>query len=136
MTLTEDNICDYADTLVLQARGQGVELDYSTGSISRLEDRIAQSDELLQGKDFPEPQRNLVVFYTGCYLGEVLARNHGGIWQFAENWFDSTLAFTLPEGGGLQLRPFQKVYQRITDGAADQSLIAYYEALREHLNAI
>src|SRR5437868_5504869 len=62
MNLTEDNVGDYAETLVLQVRGGGRTLDYSEESVRTLEELLRVSDELLQAESFPETQRNLVVF--------------------------------------------------------------------------
>ena len=131
MTLDETNIADYAETLVLQVRGGGRELDYSEGSVAVVEDLLRVSDELLQAENFPETQRNLVVFYNGCYLGEVMARNLGGTWRFAPNWFDASLVFPYEEGG-LQVSPFQKVHRRVTEGLA-HDLVAYYQGLKDRL---
>ena len=134
MTLTEDNIGDYADMLVLQARDRGLTLDYSSESISRLEDLIRLSDDLLRGDGFPEAQRNLVVFYVGCYLGETLARNYGGVWHFDPNWFESTLLFNLPDGG-LQLRPFHKAHYRVVVGVKENELTAYRDGVKARVQA-
>ena len=135
MTLTEDNIADYADTLVLQARGRGVTLDYSEASVEQMDALFALSDELLRGENFPEAQRNLVIFYGGCYLGETLARCFGGVWKFEPNWYDSTLVFTVPEGG-LQLRPFHKVHQRVADDETGNRLADYRDGLKLRLAGI
>ena len=132
MTLTDDNIAGYADTLVLQVRGGGRELDYSPESVEVLEELLRVSDTLLQGESFPDTQRNLVVFYNGCYLGQVMARHLAGVWQFAPNWFDSSLIFPFGEGG-LQVFPFQKVYRRIVEGPHGNNLADYFEGLRERL---
>jgi hypothetical protein len=133
MTLTEDNIADYADTLVLQARARRMELDYSASSVARLEELVAVSDELLRLEPFPETQRNLIIFYTGCYLGETLARSFGGVWSFAENWYESTLVFTV-QAGGIQIRPFQKIHDRVTSGPADHDLGDYLQNLKARLD--
>jgi len=133
MNLTDDNIGDYAETLVLQVRGGGRTLDYSEESVATLEELLRVSDELLQDESFPETQRNLVVFYNGCYLGEVMARHLGGAWRFTENWYDASLVFPFGEGG-LQVHPFQKVYRRVTEGPAENDLVAYYDGLKTRLS--
>lgn len=132
MQLTEDNIADYADTLVLQARGGGIPLDYSAESVATLERLLRVSDELLLADSFPEAQRNLVVFYNGCYLGEVMSRSLGGAWRFEENWYDSSLVFPYREGG-LQVHPFHKLQRRVTEGPAENDLVAYYDGLKARL---
>jgi hypothetical protein len=136
MTLTDENVGLYADTLVLQVKGGGRELDYSEASVEVLEDLLRASDELLRGENFPETQRNLLVFYNGCYLGEVMARALGGAWKFEENWYDSSLVFPHRDGGeegGIQVFPFQKVYRRIAEGPAGNCLVAYYDGLKDRL---
>ncbi|GAB4460395.1 MAG: hypothetical protein OHK0029_24320 [Armatimonadaceae bacterium] len=133
MTLTEDNVADYADTLVRQMRAQEVPLDYSPESVAALERLIAESDSQTRTPDFPEAQRNLLVFYNGCYLGEVMARNLGGVWRFdPQNWADSTLVFPYGEGG-LQVFPFLKLWLRLTEGPDENNLVAYYRGLEEKL---
>jgi hypothetical protein len=131
--LTEDNIADYADTLVLQVRTGGHALDYSEASVATLEALLSSSDPQMQAPDFPEGQRNLVVFYNGCYLGEVMARNLGGAWRFDEgDWATSSLVFPYGDGG-LQVFPFRKLYRRVTEGPAENDLVAYYAGLKEKL---
>jgi len=135
MNLTEDNVKEYADTLVLQVRGGGRALDYSEESIAVLEGLLRVSDELLLDTENPIPdtQRNLVVFYNGCYLGEVMARQLVGIWRFTENWYDASLVFPYG-GGGLQVHPFQKLFRRVTEGPAENDLVSYYDGLKARLN--
>lgn len=132
MTLDETNVADYARTLVLQVRGGGRALDYSEASVQTVEELLRVSDALLQAENFPEMQRNLIVFYNGCYLGEVMARNLAGVWRFAPNWYDTSLVFPYGDGG-LQVFPFQKLYRRVTEGA-EHDLVAYYEGLKEKLD--
>lgn len=141
MTLTEENVGLYADTLVLQVKGGGRTLDYSPDSLAVLEELLRVSDPLLAGENFPDAQRNMLIFYNGCYLGEVMARHLGGAWKFEENWYDSSLIFPLGEEGpasatsGIQIHPFQKVQRRLTEGPQDNDLFAYYEGLAERLKA-
>ena len=128
MTLDETNVAAYAYTLVLQVKGAGRELDYSEPSVAVLEELLRVSDPLLAAENFPDAQRNIVAFYNGCYLGEVIARNLGGAWRFSPNWFDASLVIPFGEGG-LQVFPFQKVYRRLTEGRETHDLVAYYEGL-------
>ena len=132
MTLDETNVRAYADTLVLQVKGSGRTLDYTDASIAVLEELLRVSDPLISAENFPDAQRNIVAFYNGCYLGEVIARNLGGAWRFSPNWFDASLV--LPFGdGGLQVFPFQKVYRRLTEGHETHDLASFYEGIRAKL---
>ena len=134
MRLTDDNIGDYAETLVLQAKGSGRILDYSEQSVALLEGLFRISDELLQAENFPDTQRNLVVFYNGCYLGEVIARTLGGFWRFDEDdWANSSILFAYG-GGGLQVYPFHKLLRRVIDGPEDNDLVQYYDGLKAKLS--
>jgi hypothetical protein len=131
--LTEDNVADYADTLALQVRAGGHNLDYSEASIATLEALIRASDVQLQSPEFPEAHRTLVVFYNGCYLGEVMARNLGGAWRFGDaDWASSALLFPYGDGG-LQVYPFRKVYRRVTEAPAENDLVVFYDALKAKL---
>ncbi len=135
MTLNEDNVADYADTLVLQVRSGGDggrELDYSEASLATVEELLRLSDELFRLPAFPDNQRNLVVFYNGCYLGEVISRHLGGTWRFADNWFESSLVIPYGEGG-LQVFPFQKMHRRVTEGPDENDLVAYYNGVKRKL---
>lgn len=134
MRLTAENVGDYAETLVLQVRGGGRELDYSEASVAVMEELLRVSDPLFAIENFPDAQRSIVVFYNGCYLGEVMARNLGGVWRFEENWFDSSLIFAYGDSdGGLQVHPFQKVYRRVAEGPQENDLTRYYQGLKERL---
>ena len=133
MRLTPDNIADYAETLILQAAGGGRILDYSPESMAVLEELIRVSDELLLADDFPERQRNLLIFYNGCYLGETMARTLGGVWRFEEIWYDSSLIFARGDEG-IEARPFAKMHRRVTEGPSDHDLVSYYIQLKDLLN--
>jgi hypothetical protein len=133
--LTPDNIADYAETLMRQVRaGGGPVLDYSPASVATLESLLRASDDRMAGAN--EAQVGLVVFYNGCFLGELLARTLGGVWQFdPDNWFESSVVFPFPDGG-IQVHPFHKLHRRVTEGAAENDLVAYYDGLRQRLKGI
>lgn len=133
MQLTEDNIADYSDTLVERVRAGGHVLDYSEASITLLENLVRISDDALKSPDLPQEHRDLVVFFNACYLGEVMARNLGGVWQFPEQWPDSSLTFRREDGTGVQIFPFQKLFLRVTEGAERHDLVDYYSGLKKHL---
>jgi hypothetical protein len=132
--LTPENIGAYAETLARQVKPGGHTLDYSEASIATLEELLRNSDAQFQDPDFPGAQRNLVVFYNGCYLGETMARTLNGVWNFEENWADSALIFRT-KNGGIQVHPFLKVWMRVTEGATEHDLVAYYDGLKERLTA-
>jgi hypothetical protein len=110
----------------------GHTLDYSEASVATLEELLRNSDAQFQDPNFPDEQRNLVVFYNGCYLGETMARTLNGVWRFEENWADSSVIFRVGDGG-IQVHPFLKVWMRVTEGTREHDLVAYYEGLKERL---
>lgn len=124
MRLNADNVADYARTLTLQTRGGGVDLDFSADSIPLLETLFRNSDPLLSMPQLPERQRDLLVFYAGCYLGETLVRNLGGVWRFDDNWYESVVEVAAGEKR-VEVRPFQKIYRRVTEGPEGNDLSAY-----------
>jgi len=135
MQLTEDNVADYAATLVERLRTGGYALDYTEASLAIIEGLLRVNDSQFQKTDktdLPDAHRDMVIFYNGCYVGEVLSRNLGGVWRFEENWSDSSLVFAHRDGG-IQLFPFQKVFRRVTEGPEENDLVAYYQGLREQL---
>ena len=132
--LTEDNIADYAATLVERVRGGGHALDYSEGSVAVLENLLRLSDDTLQSPDLLPAHRDITVFYNGCYLGEVMARNLSGVWRFEGAWSESSLVFAT-KTGGIQIYPFHKLFRRVTEGPAENDLVAYYTGLKARLSA-
>lgn len=130
MTLTAENVVQYAETLVRQAQASGRVLDYSEASLVVIDELFALSDEHFATTS--ETQRNIVVFYNGCYLGELMLRLFGGRWQLDENWFDTAVVIPVGEQA-IQVRPFEKVWRRVTEGPDGNSLVAYIGALRDRL---
>jgi hypothetical protein len=133
MTLTRENVGLYAETLVRQAAASGHTLDYSSESLAVLDELLAVSDPQLE--ETSTGQRDLVIFYTGCYLGEVLVRTLGAQWQLTEDWAEAALLLAADQGG-IQVRPFEKIHRRLTEGPEGNSLKAYGEGLKEHFDAL
>ena len=131
MTLTSETVGLYAETLVRQAAAQGVSLDFSRESLATLDGLLSGSDPLY---DTASPaQRDLVIFYAGCYLGEVLVRTlESAQWQLTEHWPDATVLVVRAQGG-IQVRPFEKLHRRITEGGEGNSLSAFWDGLSERL---
>lgn len=134
MTLNSETVGLYAETLVRQAAAHGVTLDYSRESLATLDGLLSGSDPLY---DTASPaQRDLVIFYAGCYLGEVLVRTLAGAqWQLTEHWSDATI-LAVGSQGGVQVRPFEKLHRRITEGGEGNSLSAFWDGLSEHLASL
>lgn len=133
MTLALESVGLYAETLVRQAAAGGHALDYSPESLTVLDELLAVSDPQLE--ETSTPQRDLVIFYTGCYLGEVFVRTLGAQWQLTEDWAEARLVL-VTEQGGIEVRPFEKIHRRLTEGPEGNSLRAYGAGLKEHFDAL
>ncbi|MFM7322771.1 MAG: hypothetical protein ACKO5K_14795 [Armatimonadota bacterium] len=123
MRLDTDNIRLYADTLVRQTAAGGIALDYTAASLAVLEALIEGSAERLSLDAASETERNLTIFYAGCYLGETLAAESGGRWEFAQEWWESVVAVNR-----VRLNPFELVRRRIDEGRESVSLTRLQEA--------
>lgn len=136
MRLDENNVRDYAESLVVQVRAGDAEmasrLDFGERSVWALEALMRLSDEKFADAATPEKGKELTVFYAGCYLGETLSRNLSGVWRFDDDYRQSSLVFPYGEGG-LQVFPFQKLIKRVTDGAKGNDLVDYFEGLKQQL---
>jgi hypothetical protein len=130
MTLTADTVGLYAETLVRQAAASGLVLDYSPESLATLDGLLSGSDPAYDAAS--QTQRSLVIFYAGCYLGEVFVRTLQAHWQLAEHWSEARVVVA-QQDVVIQLDPFLKLSQRLTEGEEGNRLLAYYEGLLEHL---
>jgi hypothetical protein len=126
-----EDACVFAESAIATARDQGgLQLDFSPGS-------LVQLDQLLQGMPKIEDAGAVlpaVVKQLGCYLGEVIIRNHGGKWRRtarSDFWtqpgaLQFPLFLQLP--GGVPCNPLRLVLKRL-GGAAETSLPAAYEKI-------
>jgi hypothetical protein len=116
----------YAQSAVEAARsGFGVELDYSPASVERLEEILAQIQfsarrgwlRRLLRLGLSDEQLDALCKMFGGYLGEVIRRQHGGIWAIVESPAgDNVIAL---QNGDNRIFPPAKVYKRLTQGEGD-----------------
>jgi hypothetical protein len=133
MTLSQGTVGLYAETLVRQAAASGVVLDYSEASLGTLDGLLSGSDS--QYTHASATQRDLVIFYAGCYLGEVVVRVLQGHWIIDDPWAQSRVLIA-QEPGGVEIRPFEKLQRRLTEGGDGNHLTAYLQGIRELLTGI
>jgi len=120
----------HADEFCTLARGTyGLELDFSPGTLGRLDDLI----DSRFGPGSADQNANLIVA-MGCYLGEVVIRSHGGGWRADEEFFHSPAVVI---EGKLQTRtfPLSRVWRRFEYGI-EHSLVAYYGDVRRTLSRL
>lgn len=105
-------------------------LDFSDGSIKLVDKACDEIDKALsaQGRDESIAKFS---FLWGCYIGEVLRRQHGGDWIEHENEWGKILAL---RKNAIMIYPAEKVRKRIVNGEKE-SLSEYYQLYRERFAA-
>jgi hypothetical protein len=119
------NAPSFAADIVQSAKNiSGVELDYSVGSLLKVDEIL--EDFRKQGCDADEIPETLFGF--GCYVGEVFVRHAGFSWRFPTD--EEHEAFSMPliiARGDFPINPIGKVFKRMRNGEAD-SLAHFYKA--------
>lgn len=107
------------DFCLLARESYGLDLDYSPGTLNQLDELIDTNF----GPGSADDNAALIVA-MGCYVGEVILRAHGGLWQSEGNFFHSPAVVIQ---GKLQTHtfPLSRVWRRFEYGP-EQSLEAYY----------
>lgn len=113
-----------ADAVEMARRRFGVELDFSEGSMRRVERCVARFGEVLGGgflrrllRRGPSPDQILVVAKLfGGYLGEVYRQHHGGTWQVNPAPTEEVARATLRHPSGASFAPIAIVHERLLKG--------------------
>ena len=95
-----------------------IDMDYSVQSIKMLDGII---DRAWDGKQ-PNDIDNMIILF-GSYLGEAIKKNHGGEWDYDENFGIVLKNF---ENWTITIFPFDKVRKKFLEGK-DESLTFYYQ---------
>lgn len=109
-----------AELVVQIARNSmAVELDYSAES-------LRQVDEMVLGfrnEGQTAQTMNETIFLLGCYLGEVIVRNHGGVWKRAEETAFGAYAepgmLVIEMPNGIIWNPIGKAFKLLENGEED-----------------
>lgn len=133
MKLDHETVGLYAETLVRQAAASNLLLDYSQASLGTLDGLLAGSDE--HYGQLADAQRELVIFYAGCYVGEVIVRTLDGLWQFGTEWHESSVVIPRASGG-VEVRPFEKLSRRLAEGESGNRLTDYLQGILELLQEL
>jgi hypothetical protein len=105
----------------------GVELDFSVESLARVDELLAGwHDEGNTCESMPT-----TVYLFGCYLGEVIIRNHGGAWRETagtahEEMSGFPVVLELP--GGAICNPLGKACKLLDNGLGD-SLVFFCQVV-------
>ena len=112
------------------AQNAGVSLDYTEKSLEDIDGILNQiAGESVVAPKTSEEEEQLWTFAKiyGGYLGEVVVRNFGGIWEMSDNPDGTSRVILYSQG--IQMFPLEKVYKRL---AEDQfsGLSGYCRAIR------
>jgi len=97
--------------------GFKVPLDFSDGSIQALEtvlDRMTRSPQI---QSFTEKDLRAEALIAGAYVGEVIRRNHLGVWAI-DSETAAELSFPMKHGSGEEF-PCTWCYKRLKNGPED-----------------
>ena len=123
---TPEYAAQHAELIVEPAKNiSNVELDFSPGSLAYLDEII----EGFQNEGIAAEEIAATLFCFGCYVGEVILRNHGGIWMDAKDTPMNEFALfpiVLQIGKHSFCNPIGKVFKRFETGEED-SLVQFYE---------
>jgi hypothetical protein len=133
-TFTPDRVmAEYARDAVVQARTIfQIDLDFSEGSIARIEEIAARQYREISSGVLPVEetlQRSSIAW--GAYLGEVMRKHKGGSWRIPQDGpYKGIYVLEFPGGG--QVSPPAKVHGRLTNGDED-NLELYYRVVSGQL---
>jgi hypothetical protein len=129
----------YAQEAVEYAqRAFNISLDYSEGSVQRVEELLAKLHETMPKgsvnnlfKKGPSPEElDQMTRMMGGYIGEVIKRAWGGRWKLESAAFPGQQVITLEVKGGGDIWPQFKVGKQLINGSAD-SVWAYFQVLKQ-----
>lgn len=130
---TPENAAKLAELAVQAARNvDGIELDYSPKSLASV-DRILGN---FHAEGLSENQIGETVFSFGCYVGEVLVRNHSGRWAMPDSSFlgklgggANMMCVELPNGS--TWNPIGKAFKLLANGLQDSVVYFYTVATKD-----
>ena len=117
----------YAAEAVKEAAAHHEKLDYSESSIAVVERCLA----LLAPQGVPPEDVNYLARVWGAYLGEVVRKHYGGLWDMSQ-YPGSALAVPAIDVRGSHLYPTMKVFRRLTMGEAE-NVATFYKMVASRL---
>jgi len=120
-------VFSYSEQAVKAAEELSINLDYSEGSVAKLES-VVDKVTPREGDDMAEACK-----MWGSYLGEVVRRRFGGEWSI-ETYPGKEFATLTLSVGGAKLFPTMKIHRRLTRGS-DDNLWVFYKMIKDRLEA-
>lgn len=121
--------------VLLAQREQGVALDYSPGSVERVENILSALHT--RHKENPMSDRELSILSArwGAYIGEVMKRVRPAKWQ-RDSEVSGAGAMPLIFDAGSEAYPRSWVYKRIVDGPEDNVVFKFQTFADSRLQSI
>ncbi|RYG97692.1 MAG: hypothetical protein EON58_09135 [Alphaproteobacteria bacterium] len=116
-----------AEHAVAMAQQMGVELDYSSSSVAKLDDILELLHQQLADAKPTQDQVEDMALNWGAYFGECIRRNIGGDWEF----FQGSDAVKL---GAEYVFVTSRALRRIESGPEESVNALYSSVERDHSN--
>jgi hypothetical protein len=130
---TPENAANLAELAVKAAQNvDGIDLDYTPASLESVDQILAK----LHAEGLTENQVGETVFSFGCYVGEVLLRQHSGKWAMPRPSLlarlglggSNMMVVELPDGS--TWNPIGKAFKLLANGLEDSVAYFYSVATR------
>ena len=119
----------------LARREQGVALDYSPGSIERVESILSALHNRHTENPMPDRELSILSVRWGAYIGEVMKRVRPAKWR-RDSEVSGAGAMPLIFDAGSEAYPRSWVYKRIVDGPEDNVAFKFQAFADRQLHSI
>ncbi len=120
-----DDIEPSAKWLVFAMETSGYHLDFTVESLKEI-DRFFDEQNTPDG--IISKNRGQILFAIGCYVGEVIIRNFGGVWLTDDSDPYGEVNISVQTNSGTIMQPVQRCMKRYANGTED-SIYAYVYVL-------
>ncbi|MFO1513861.1 MAG: hypothetical protein U1F83_13245 [Verrucomicrobiota bacterium] len=125
----------FAEQAVIDAwKRHHIALDFSTNSVQSLEQILDRMNRSPQFQPFSEKDKRAEAMIAGAYIGEVIRRNHNGVWGVHS---DAAGEYSFPVSfGPRQAFPIMWCLKRLVNGREDNVWHKYLYFVVEQTNNI
>lgn len=119
-SLKEDIVKAY-EWIAMALKSSGYNADFSIESLKEIDRFFDEHTENGQSKagGLLAESRGSRLFALGSYVGEVLRRNHGGIWETDDNDPEGEINIVVRLSSGTIVWPVKRVMKRFKNGSED-----------------
>ena len=121
--------------VLIARREQGVTLDYSPGSIERVERILSALHDRQTGNPMSDRELSILSARWGAYIGEVMKRVRSAKWR-RDSEVSGAGAMPLIFDAGSEAYPRSWVYKRIVDGPEDNIVFKFQAFADSQLQSI